>query len=130
MQRRTNVDPHGFLPKSIGSASPVLNGGRTRSHFGNRDATSGNGTFTTADDICRELDGATFHNHGEDWQIKVWGIHQTGVDSWIQISADAAAAHHDLVLHMTGEALVRDAIESIDGWLGSVLPSSHIIHVA
>ena len=104
--------------------------GKADAQSGNSNTTFGNGTFLSPDDICRELDGARIHSNDVDWQIKVWGVHQSGGQHWVQISADAAAAHHDLVLHMTGEALVRDALESIEVWLRSVLPISQIIHVS
>jgi len=76
------------------------------------------------------LDGATILTNGTLWRLSVWGIHQIGADRWVQTSVAAPSGQHELVLHMARGSRTRDALTSIDQWLGSPFPGNRIIHVS
>ena len=79
--------------------------------------------------IFDELDGALVLQAGIRWELRIWGIHEIGVERWIQMSASGGSTKHDLVLRLACSARVPDIVASLESWLGCLTPASRIIQV-
>ena len=125
MPRRIHAETSEFARKFAGKRVACLTDENNVPNIGNhRDVSA-----QSEEDIYRELDGATILSHGSTWRLSIWGIHQIGADRWVQMSVGAASGCHELVLHMARASRTRDALTSIDQWLGSAFPTSRVIHV-
>jgi len=123
--RRIHAEPSDFARKFSGKSVSCLTDENNLPNIGNgRDNSA-----QSPEDIYQELDSATILASGAVWRLSVWGIHQIGSERWIQLSAEAASARHELVLHMSKAGRSRDALTSIDQWLGSPFPASRVIEV-
>jgi len=123
--RRIQAEPTEFSRKLVGKSVTCLTDGNNVSDIG----ISRDNSALSPEDIYQELDGATILSTGAQWRLSVWGIHQIGADRWIQMAVEAPSGRHELVLHMSRASRGRDALTSIDQWLGSPFPPSNVIHV-
>lgn len=129
MARRIQSKTIDFRPKFVDLAPHASVDGTPSTQKGERSYTT-TPVETPSEDIFQVLDGATVKSDIGAWHLSVWGIHQIGTEQWLQLSATASSAREDLVVHMGQGTRVRDALASVEAWLGyPAAGQSRIIHV-